>query len=178
MTRQELYKAMEHEKIIMYEEFLAHLNRTPLAELVARWAGVLELAKEHEIRRNRADWIAMFFWNSTSLTVGEDELIRRMEARKRESQKREAEERKRKEQLIHDKLSTKKLRCWRFMSSADRKRLVEEFLPQTDEFYQEYVREHYLRKLDFMDDRTLLAWFWDAIPPFSLQEINALGSAA
>jgi hypothetical protein len=44
------------------------------------------------------------------------------------------------------------------------------FLPKTDDFYQEYVRKHYLSNLGGMNDRTVLLWFWNALPPFSLQE--------
>lgn len=168
MTRQELYKAMEREGLIMYDEFLARLNTTPLPELVARWAGILELAKEYEIQRRRPEWISMFIWNSTALTVGEDELERRAEQKKREEAQRREEERKRQNKLIHDKLAVKKLQCWRKTSSADRRRLINEFLPETDDFFQEYVQENYINHLDSMSDRTLLQWFWDAIPPFSL----------
>ena len=176
MTRQELYKAMEHEKIIMYDEFLAHLNRMPLSELVARWAGVLELAKEHQVRKNRADWLAMFLWNSTALTVGEDELARRERERKLEAIRKANAERKLREEDIRQKLSGKKLSFWRLCSKSDRKRLVENFLPGCDEFYREYVREHYLADLDAMNDPLVLLWFWNALPPFSLsdEELPAL----
>lgn len=169
MTREELYKAMEHEKIIMYDEFLAHLERTPLTELVARWVGVLELAKEHEPRKKRADWLSMFMWNSTALTVGEDELERRENERKREAARRDEEEKKRNEEKINAALSVKKLAFWRFCSTKDRKQLVENFLPGCDDFYQEYVREHYLPDLGAMTDRMVLLWFWNALPPFSLE---------
>ena len=168
MTRQELYRAMEHEKIIMYDEFLAHLERTPLAELTARWTGVLELAKEHEPQKHRADWLSMFMWNSTALTVGEDELARRETERKREKARRAEAERKRKEVETHRELSRKKLSFWHICSAQDRKRLVLNLLPKTDEFYQEYVREHYLTNLGGMSDRMVLFWFWHALPPFSL----------
>lgn len=172
MTRQELYRAMEHEKIIMYDEFLAHLERTPLSELTARWAGVLELAKEHEPRKHRADWLSMFMWNSTALTVGEDELARRENERKREEARRAEAEQKRKEEEIRKKLSAQKLSFWHICSALDRKRLVLNYLPQTDDFYQEYVREHYLSDLNAMNDRTVLLWFWHALPPFSIEALQ------
>ena len=47
MTRHELYKAMEQEKIIMYDTFFARLERTPLPELVTRWIGILILDREY-----------------------------------------------------------------------------------------------------------------------------------
>ena len=170
MTRKELYKAMEREKIILYDEFLAHLERTPLSELAARWAGVLELAKEHQTRKNRADWLAMFLWNSTAWTVGEEELARREAERKREAERRAEAERKRQEEEIHRILTEKKLSFWHLCSETDRKQRVEIFLPQCDEFYRKYVRAHYLADLGGMPDRMVLLWFWNALPPFSLSE--------
>ena len=85
MTRQEIYKAMELEKIIMYDEFRAKLNKLPQEELEARWIGILELDKEHKIKKHRADWLAMFMWNSTALTVGEGEIARRKEEQRRKA---------------------------------------------------------------------------------------------
>lgn len=172
MTRTELYKAMEHEKIIMYDEFLARLNRTPLLELVTRWAGVLELAKAHEIRKRRPDWLAMTMWNSTSLTVGEDELARRAEERRKEAARREEAERKRREQEINDKLSAKKMAYWKQLSSAERRKMIEDYLPQANDFFREYVTENYLKVLDTMSERMVLLWFWSAIPPFTLEELE------
>lgn len=169
MTRQELYKAMEHEKIILYHEFLAHLERTPLAELVARWAGVLELAKAHDVQKRRADWLVMSMWSSTALTVGEDELVRRANKRKRDTSRRIEAELKCREEKIQAILSGKKLAFWRLCSAKDRKTLVENFLPGCDEFYQKYVREHYLADLGGMTDRVVLLWFWNALPPFSIE---------
>ena len=43
MNREEIYRAMELEKIIMYDEFRAKLDKLELNELEARWTGVLEL---------------------------------------------------------------------------------------------------------------------------------------
>lgn len=167
MTRRELYNAMEHEKIILYDQFLAHLERTPLSELAARWVGVLELAKEHNPQKHRADWLAMFLWNSAALTVGETELARREAERKREETRRVEAERKRQEEEIRQKLSMEKLSFWRMCTERDRKHLVLNFLPTCDGFYQEYVRKHYLSDLCVMNDRTVLLWFWNALPPFS-----------
>ncbi len=168
MTRQELYKAMEHEKIIMYDEFLAHLERTPLLELVTRWFGVLELAKEHNPQKHRADWLAMFMWNSTALTVGEDVLARREAERQRAEARRAEAEQKRQAEEIQQKLSEQKLSFWHMCSECDRKRLVLNYLPQTNDFYQEYVRGHYLPDLGAMSDRMVMLWFWNLLPPFSL----------
>lgn len=167
MTRQELYKAMEQEKIIMVDEFIAHLERTPLAELAARWAGVLELAKEHEPRKRRADWLAMTMWNSTSLTVGEDELARREAGRKREEARRAEKERQRREAEIEENLSRRKLLFWRRCTPFERRQLVENHLPYTNDFCQKFVRENYLEALDAMTEKMVLLWFWHAIPPFS-----------
>ncbi|MFA6715819.1 MAG: hypothetical protein WC082_12375 [Victivallales bacterium] len=171
MTRQELYKAMECEKIIMYDEFASHLNRTPLSELTARWAGVLELVKEHKPQKKRADWLAMFMWNSTALTVGERVLTEREEARCREAARKAEAKRKMRETEINEKLSRRKLIFWKHCSEHDRRQLVENYLPNTDDFYQEYVRENYLDHLNDMSDRMTLLWFWNALPPFSLESL-------
>ena len=171
MTRQELYKALEGEKIIMYDKFVSHLNRTPLPELAARWTGVLELAKEHEIAKNRADWLAMFMWNSSALTVGEKVLAEREEARLHEMARKAEAERKQREAEIHEKLSRRKLIFWKHCSEYDRRQLVKNYLPNTDDFYQEYVRENYLDHLNDMSDRMALLWFWNVLPPFSLESL-------
>jgi hypothetical protein len=171
MTRQELYKAMESEKIIMYDKFVSHLNRTPLLELAARWAGVLELAKEHEVAKNRADWLAMFMWNSTALTVGEKILAGKKEARRLEAARKAEWECKQREAEIHEKLSHRKLIFWKHCSEYDRRQLVKNYLPNTDDFYQEYIRENYLDHLNDMSDRMALLWFWNALPPFSLESL-------
>ena len=170
MTREELYKAMEHEKIILYDEFLAHLERTPLPELVTRWTGVSALEKEYKPCKNRPDWLAMFLWNSTALTVGEDELVRRETERKREGVRKAEAERKRKEEEEERILTGKKLSFWHLCSERDRRQLVMNLLPKCDEFYQEYVRQHYLGNLRTMNDRMVLLWFWNALPPFSIFE--------
>ncbi|MDD5598075.1 MAG: hypothetical protein PHV82_09025 [Victivallaceae bacterium] len=169
MTRQELYKAMELEKIILYDEFVSHLKRTPFPELAARWAGVLELAKENQVAKNRADWLAMFMWNSTALTVGEKILAERKESRRREVARKAEAERKMRETEIDEKLSHRKLIFWKHCSEYDRRQLVKNYLPNTDNFYQEYVRENYLDHLNDMSDRMALLWFWNALPPFSLE---------
>jgi len=171
MTRQELYKAMESEKIIMYDKFVSHLNRTPLPELAVRWTGVLELAKEHEVAKNRADWLTMFMWNSTALTVGEKVLAEREEARLHEMARKAEAERKQRETEINEKLSWRKLIFWKHCSEYDRRQLVKNYLPNTDDFYQEYVRENYLDHLNDMSDRMALLWFWNALPPFSLESL-------
>ena len=51
MNREEIYRAMELEKIIMYDEFRAKLDKLELNELEARWTGVLELDKEHQMTK-------------------------------------------------------------------------------------------------------------------------------
>ena len=66
MTRQELYKSMEREKIIMSDRLRKRLDQTDLSELHARWIGVLDLANEHKPLKRRADWLAKIFWNDTA----------------------------------------------------------------------------------------------------------------
>ncbi len=172
MTRQELYKAMEGEKIIMYDEFVSHLNSTSFFELAARWAGVLELAKEHEIAKNRADWLAMFMWNSTAFTIGEKILAKRKEAYHREAARKAEAEREQRKTEIHKKLFRRKLVFWKHCSEYDRRQLVKNYLPNTDDFYQEYVRKNYLDNLNDMSDNMALLWFWNALPPFSLESLQ------
>ena len=76
MDREEIYRAMELEKIIMYDEFRVKLDKLSEEELAARWIGILALDKEHQVKKHRADWLAMFLWNSTALTVGLAEIRR------------------------------------------------------------------------------------------------------
>ena len=87
MTRHELYKAMEQEKIIMYDTFFARLERTPLPELMTRWIGILILDREYRIGTHRAEWLATVMWNSAALTVGEAELARRESERQKETER-------------------------------------------------------------------------------------------
>jgi homoserine trans-succinylase len=155
----------------MYDKFVSHLNRTPLSELAARWVGVLELAKEHEVAKNRADWLAMFMWNSTALTVGDKELAERKEARRREAVRKAEVEQKHQEAEIYKKLSCRKLIFWKHCSEYDRRQLVKNYLPNTDDFYQQYVSENYLDHLNDISDHTALLWFWNALPPFSLESL-------
>lgn len=171
MNRDALYKAMEHRRIILYDEFVARLERTPLEELEARWTGALELEKEHRPRQNKADWLSMVMWNSTALTVGRDEMARRETERKKTLAREEAEQRKKAEAELHERLSRQKLIFWKRLMPSDRKKLVESFLSTRDDFYQEYVRENYLNHLDSMTDRMVLLWFWYALPPFTEVEI-------
>lgn len=172
MNREALYKAMEHRRIIMYDEFVAHLERTPLQELEARWTGALELEKEHRPGKNKADWLSMVMWNSTALTVGQDELERRETERKKMLARQEAEQHQKAEAELHERLSRQKLIFWKRLIPTDRKKLVESFLPTQNEFYQEYVRENYLNHLAAMTDRMVLLWFWYALPPFAEEKIN------
>ena len=170
MTRQEIYKAMELEKIIMYDEFRAKLNKLPQEELEARWIGILELDKEHKIKKHRADWLAMFMWNSTALTVGEAEIARRKEEQRRKEILKTEEEQKRKEKEIYQILSKRKLEFWHSSSRHDKECIIHNFFQQSDSFAREYVREDYLHKLEYMEDQAVLMWFWRLLPPFSVPE--------
>ena len=170
MNRAEIYKAMELEKIIMYDEFRAKLDSLDLDELEARWIGIQELDQEHQVQKHRADWLAMFMWNSTALTVGLAEIARRKEEQRRSEIRRAEAERKRREDEIRQKLSNLKLKFWHTSSLHDKKSIVKNFLLQSDEFAREYVTETYRKKLDSMEDQAVLMWFWQFIPPFSLAE--------
>lgn len=172
MNREELYKAMEHRKIIMYDEFVARLERTPWEELEARWTGALELEKEHHPSKNNADWLSMVMWNSTALTVGLDELARRAEEHRKTLARQEAEQRKKAEAELNERLSRQKLIFWKRLIPVDRRKLVESFMKTQDEFYQEYVRQNYLDHLETMTDRMVTLWFWYALPPFSEEAFN------
>lgn len=171
MDRKEIYKAMELEKIMMYDEFRTKLDTLELDELEARWIGILELDKEHQVQKHRADWLAMFMWNSTALTVGLAEVARRQEEQRRAEIRRAEAEQKRREEEIYNKLSKKKLEFWHASSLYDKKCIIKAFFQQSDEFAREYVRENYQKKLDSMEDMAVLMWFRQFIPPFSLAEV-------
>lgn len=170
MDRKEIYKAMELEKIMMYDEFRTKLDTLELDELEARWIGILELDKEHQVQKHRADWLAMFMWNSTALTVGLAEVARRKEEQRRAEIRRAEAEQKRREDAIYKELSRKKLKFWHASSKHDKESIVRNFFQQSDEFAIEYVRENYQKKLDRIDDQVVLMWFRPFIPPFSLAE--------
>ena len=53
MIREQIYKKMEQEKLIMSDRFRRRLDQTGLAELTARWIGVLDLVKEHDVAQQR-----------------------------------------------------------------------------------------------------------------------------
>ena len=176
MNREEIYRAMELEKIIMYDEFRAKLDKLELNELEARWTGVLELDKEHQMTKRRADWLAMVMWNSTAFTVGEAEIARRREEQRRAEIRRVEAEQKRREEKIYKELSKRKLEFWHASSLHDKKCIIKTFFQQSDEFAREYVSENYQKWLGSMEDQAVLMWFWRFIPPFSLVEEPVISS--
>ncbi len=176
MNREEIYKAMELEKIIMYDEFRAKLDNLELDELEARWVGILELDKEHQVQKHRADWLAMFMWNSTALTVGLAEVARRQEEQRRAEIRRAEAEQKRREEEIYKELSKRKLKFWHASSKHDKESIIKNFFQQSDEFAREYVCENYQKRLGRMEDQAVLMWFWKFIPPFSLVEEPVISS--
>ncbi len=176
MDREEIYKAMELEKIIMYDEFRAKLDTLELDELEARWIGILELDKEHLVQKHRADWLAMFMWNSTALTVGLAEVARRQEEQRKAEIRRAEAEQKRREEEIYKELSKRKLKFWHASSKHDKESIIKNFFQQSDEFAREYVCENYQKRLGSMEDQAVLMWFWKFIPPFSLVEEPVISS--
>ena len=168
MTRQELYKSMEREKIIMSDRLRKRLDQTNLEELYARWVGVLDLANEHKPLKRRADWLARIFWNSTALTVGEDELARREAEKNRIAEQQEELKRKKLEEELRQLLSEKKLAFWHSCSTAEQLEIAGNYTISVGGFFQEFVEERYLYDLANMDDSSVLLFFWNAIPPFSL----------
>ena len=179
MTRQELYKSMEREKIIMSDRLRKRLDQTDLSELHARWIGVLDLANEHKPFKRRADWLAKIFWNSTALTVGEDELARREAEKKRIAEQQAEQKRKKLEEELRQQLSEKKLAFWHSCSSAEQLEIAGNYSRSIGGFFQEFVEENYLDDLSNMSDNSVLMFFWSAIPPFSLtKETESVKEAA
>ena len=179
MTRQELYKSMEREKIIMSDRLRKRLDQTDLSELHARWIGVLDLANEHKPLKQRADWLAKIFWNSTALTVGEDELARQEAEKKRIAEQQAELKRKKLEEELRQMLSEKKLAFWHSCSSAEQLEIARNYTNGIGGFFQEFVEENYLDDLANMSDNSVLMFFWSAIPPFSLaRETEVVKEAA
>ena len=178
MTRQELYKSMEREKIIMSDRLRKRLDQTDLSELHARWIGVLDLANEHKPFKRRADWLAKIFWNSTALTVGEDELARREAEKKRIADQQAELKRKKIEEELRRLLSEKKLAFWHSCSVAEQLEIAENYSSSIGGFFQEFVEECYLHDIANMDDNSVFTFFWSAIPPFSLAKDAVIAEKA
>ena len=178
MTRNELYKSMEREKIIMSDRLRKRLDQTDLSELHARWIGVLDLANEHKPLKRRADWLAKIFWNSTALTVGEDELARRETEKKRIAEQQAELKRKKLEEELRQQLSEKKLAFWHSCSVAEQLEIAENYSSSIGGFFQEFVEERYLHDIADMDDNSVLTFFWSAIPPFSLAKDAVIAEKA
>lgn len=177
MDREEIYRAMELEKIIMYDEFRVKLDKLSEEELAARWIGILALDKEHQVKKHRADWLAMFLWNSTALTVGLAEIARKKEEQRRAEIRRAETEQKRREEKIYNELSKRKLEFWHASSLYDKECIIKAFFQQSDEFAREYVQKNYQKQLEHMEDQAVLMWFRPFIPPFSISEESVAGSS-
>ena len=165
MIREQIYKKMEQEKLIMSDRFRRRLDQTGLAELTARWIGVLDLVKEHQPRVRRAEWMARILWNPTALTVGKE--IRDNELRRRKLAA-EEDERKRREEAVERELSEKKLAFWRSWSPEEKRKVIAGYINNIGGCFQKYVEKNCLTRLESMDNRTVLLFFWGAIPPFSI----------
>ena len=165
MIREKIYKEMEREKIIMSDRFRQRLDQTGLAELTARWIGVLDLVKEHQPRVRRAEWMARILWNTTALTVGKEIMDNELQRRKQAA---EEEEKKRREEAVERELSEKKLAFWRSWSPEEKRKVIAGYIDNIGGCFQKYVEKNCLNRLESMDSRTVLLFFWGAIPPFAV----------
>ena len=165
MTREKIYKDMEREKIIMSERFRRRLDQTCITELTARWIGVLDLVKEHQPRQRRAEWMARILWNSTALTVGTEILKNEL---RRQKQTAYEEEKKRREEAEERDLSERKLAFWHLCSAEEKRKIITSYSSSVGGYFQTYVEKSCLNRLDRMSDRSVLIFFWSAIPPFTL----------
>ena len=165
MIREKIYKEMEHEKIIMSERFRRRLDQTGIAELTARWTGVLDLVEEHQPRVRRAEWMARILWNSTALTVGKEIMENDLRRRQRAA---EETEKKRREEAMEKEWSERKLAFWHSWSPEEKRQIIASYSNSIGGCFQEYVEKNCLDRLDSMADRSVLLFFWNAIPPFAI----------
>lgn len=168
MTRKELYCWMEREHLLLTGALYRNLQRTPLEELIKRWLGVLELAKDYEPQRH-AQWLAMFFWNSAALTVGEIKFTNLQAEQNRKKLQEEEQIRLRKEKETEAILSEHKLLTWR--NTPDKRKLIQQNCIHFHPSYQQWLHEKYLdsnRDLETLSGKEVLLSFWNLIPPFTM----------